>query len=264
MSFGELDTAFSEASYLVNCRPLQLNPTTGDDSYICPNDLLMGRSDKAPVYDVFLDSNLTRRLAHIQKLKKQFWDKWSSSYYQTLVKYHRWRLADRNAQVNDVVLILDKEIHKGKFSLGLIDSVKVDSDGLVRKCTVKYKLPYEGNTVDLQPQRYKYTERNVRGLALIVTAEERASNETIDIDASRPDVDESNHSNDEEDYQDTSENQSTNDAIDDEDSSQVNPDPNDENQVTINTNEQNEDSDKQVLPPTSSGRKRFKKKILDL
>ena len=48
MSIGELDTALAEATYLVNCRPLQPNPTMGEDGFICPNDILMSRSDKLP------------------------------------------------------------------------------------------------------------------------------------------------------------------------------------------------------------------------
>ena len=48
ISFAELDTALAEASYLVNCRPMQPNPAMGEDGFICPNDMMMGRSDKKP------------------------------------------------------------------------------------------------------------------------------------------------------------------------------------------------------------------------
>ena len=69
LSFGEMDTALAEASYLVNCRPLQLSPTLGDDGFICPNDLIMGRSDKAPVIeDRAFDSNLTKKLSHTSNI----------------------------------------------------------------------------------------------------------------------------------------------------------------------------------------------------
>ena len=260
MSFQELDTALAEASYLVNCRPLQLNPTTGDDGFICPNDLLMGRSSKEPVYEPFCDTNLTRRMAHIQRLKDEFWTKWSSSYYQQLVKYHKWRLAERNAQVGDVVLILDKEIAKGKFILGIIDSVKVDPDNLVRKVTVKYKLPQKGNTLELQPQVYKYAERNVRGLALIVTAEERRKNEEIQIDDSRQEA--TIEANDDE---TTNEDESN----EDQESTFV-PQPKLSDPVKIVEKEdapkvdKGPTVDKIQLPPTSTGRTRFKPQILDL
>ena len=62
MSFGELDTALYEASYLVNCRPLQPNPTMGEDGFICANDIMMGRSDKSPPLGDIVDCKLTRRI----------------------------------------------------------------------------------------------------------------------------------------------------------------------------------------------------------
>ena len=104
---------------------------------------------------------------------EEFWERWSNSYYQTLIKYHKWRLRFGNCEVGDVVLVLDKENPKGKFTIGIIDSVKVDDDGLVRKVTVKYKLSQSGEDLQLKLMKYKYAERNVRGLALLLTAAER-------------------------------------------------------------------------------------------
>ena len=75
LSFAELDVALAQASYLVNCRPLQLNPTAGEDGFICPNDLIMGRSSKEPVLTDLLDHKLTRRLSHINKIRDEFWEK---------------------------------------------------------------------------------------------------------------------------------------------------------------------------------------------
>ena len=252
LSFEELDSALQQASYLVNCRPLQLNPTTGDDSFICPNDILMGRSTKNPVQDGIFDNNLTKRMAHVQRIVQEFWSKWSSSYYQSLIKYHKWRLRERDAQPNDVVLILDKEISKGKFTLGIIDSVKTDSDGLIRKATVKYKLPSKGDTMELKTQPYKYAERNVRGLALIVTAEERKQSEAIDID---------DFKNQEESTEDTPKHEDANRTF-------VNQKTTDKTLETTNNNAPKDappaTNNKEELESTSSGRKRFKPKILDL
>ena len=55
-TFGKLHTAVAVCAYLVNCRPLQLNLGASGDGFICPNDLIMGRSG------------------------------WFASYYQRLVK----------------------------------------------------------------------------------------------------------------------------------------------------------------------------------
>ena len=154
-------------------------------SFICPNDIIMGRSDKAPPEGEIFDNRLTRRVSHIRRLTEEFWRKWSQSYYLTLVKYQRWKLKQRNAEPGDVVLILDKEGPKGKFSLGLISSVKTDPDDVVRKVTVKYKLGQSGLNHNLVPSPFKYTERNVRNLALVVTAQEAKEVEEINLDEIR-------------------------------------------------------------------------------
>ena len=73
------------------------------------------------------------------------------------------------------MLILDREA-KGKFTLGEISSVKVDTDQVVRKVTVRYKLNKKGEGNDYFPAADKYVERSVRGLALVLTAEERNYN----------------------------------------------------------------------------------------
>ena len=96
----------------------------------------MGRSDKAPADGDFFDNKLTRRVSHIKRLTEEFWKKWSASYYQTLVKYHKWKLRERNAEPGDVILVLDKEGPKGKFALARISSVKLDKDGVVRTVTI--------------------------------------------------------------------------------------------------------------------------------
>ena len=185
MSFAELDTALAEASYLVNCRPMQPNPAMGEDSFICPNDIIMGRSDKAPAEGEFFDNRFTRRVSHIKRLTEEFWKKWSQSYYQTLVKYHKWKLKTRNAEPGDVVLVLDKEGPKGKFALGRISSVKTDEDGVVRTVTIKYKIDKSDQKNLLIPSPYKYAERNVRNLALVVTAQECNEVEEINLDEIR-------------------------------------------------------------------------------
>ena len=165
-----MDCLLSEASYLVNSRPLQPNPTAGDDGFICPNDVMMGRSDIEPPNLDITDTSLARRASHKQKILAEFWDKWSSSYFQSLVKFHRWQLKSRNAAKGDVVMILDKEAPKGKFIIGIIDSVKVDPDNQVRKVIVKYKTKSVAANLG---NVFKYTQRNVRGLALLIKAEER-------------------------------------------------------------------------------------------
>ena len=266
LSFGELDTALAEASYLVNTRPLQPNPAMGEDGFICPNDLIMGRSDKAPpLVDIF-DTSLTRRVSHLRRLVNEFWKKWSQSYYQSLVKYHRWRLRERNCEPGDVVLVLDREGPKGKFTLGLIDSVKTDSDNAVRKVTVKYKLPQKGDTMDLVPMPYKFAERNVRGLALVITAQERAEVERVNLDDLRSAKQVETVSNLSDDETDQSQDDAENSAAVEEvqDVPAVDTEGAVDVQAPPRLNEDLFSNPSRMLPPTSSGRRRLRPSKLNL
>ena len=178
-TFGQLDSVLAECSYLVNTRPLQLTPAPGaggEDGFICPNDLMMGRSDRAPPVGEFEPTSLTKKVKFMRDIVLQFWDRWSVSYFQRLVKFHKWRLKGRNARPGDIVLILDREAPKGKFTLGEITSVQMDEDKVVRKVMVRYKLKNKGDGVEYKPSADKFMERNVRGLGLLVTAEERLEN----------------------------------------------------------------------------------------
>ena len=290
LTFGELDTALAEASYLVNCRPLQPSPEMGEDGFISPNDIMMGRSDKLPPLTETFDDSLTRRVAHIRRIVNEFWTRWSNSYYQSLVKYHKWRLKTRNAEPGDVVLVLDRQGLgiKGKFTLGVISSVQTDPDNVVRKVTVRYKLPQNSdNPSSYSPNPYKYAERNVRGLALVVTAQERNKVENIDLDTNRFDKnvstedstdkeDSANEKNkedsDNEKDKDESSLKNEDSESNDEQFSQVNPLEEDSsfvNEDVRSLEKENLQVDKdtrnsRVLAPSSVGRKRWKPNKLDL
>ena len=73
LTFGELDTLLSEASYLVNSRPQQHNPSLGEDGFLCPNDILFGRSDMEPPMADIEDTSMTRRAAHKQRIIDKSW-----------------------------------------------------------------------------------------------------------------------------------------------------------------------------------------------
>ena len=84
--------------------------------------------------------SLTKNVKFMRDIILQFWDRWSVSYLQRLVKYHKWRLNNRNAKIGDIVLILAREDSKGRFTLREFTSVKTNEDSIVRKVMVCYKL----------------------------------------------------------------------------------------------------------------------------
>ena len=178
-----------------------------------------------------------------------------------------------------MILVLDREGTKGKFTLGRISSVKTDSDNIVRKVTIRYKLTQPGLNQDLVPSTYKYAERNVRNLALVVTAQECEEIEAINIDEvralNRPEEIEEHTPIDEEENDVQNDNfrhgeaendveSSENEEIFEEDVDETTDELTTEFTESNDTNSSKKNSNLKELPRTSTGRVRWKPKKLDL
>ena len=120
--------------------------------------------------------SLAKKVRFMRSIVLQFWERWYESYYKRLIKYHKWMNRKRNASPGDMVVILDRESPKGKFTLGEIVSIKIDEDNIVRKVMVRYKLKNPRGKSHASGAE-KFMERNVRGLALVVTKEDLDSKE---------------------------------------------------------------------------------------
>ena len=77
LSFCELQTVVYECAQIVNQRPIGKNLCNPEDgSYICPNDLLLGRaSPKTPQGPFEIHVSNKQRLEFIQELVLAFWEK---------------------------------------------------------------------------------------------------------------------------------------------------------------------------------------------
>jgi len=136
----------------------------------------------------------------------------------------------------------------------MVDTVKVDNDGVVRKVTIKYKNPINQNRTQ---SAFKYIERNVRKLALLVKVEERKEFEYVDFDVRRFGQE------NEEDITSTGEDHEEDVTSTGEDNGEKDGIVNGEDQSVQHVVAE-DDINENVLPSTSSGRKRRAPKKLDL
>ena len=70
----------------------------------------------------------------------------------------KWHESRRNLAVNDIVLVHEKSPIKGKYVLAVVESVNESKDGLVRSCTVSYRIPNSKDAKGLGGS--KYSTRN--------------------------------------------------------------------------------------------------------
>ena len=117
LNLNELFTVMKEVATLVNERPIGLKPNSQTDpAYLSPNSLLLGRScdrtNAGPFqskmdFDQDPNSDRTRYLL-VQAITNQFWRKWTTTFFPTLLRRARWHHTQRNLCIGDVCLLRDQ------------------------------------------------------------------------------------------------------------------------------------------------------------
>ena len=141
LSFPELQTFIFEAANLVNERPIAVNRSDLDDgSYLCPNDLLLGRASSSVPGESFEEcTNPKKRFAFIQLLVDCFWKKWIRDFFPYLMIRQKWHTKQRSVCVGDIVLIHDVNASLGQWTLGKINKVYTSNGNVVRNADVQYR-----------------------------------------------------------------------------------------------------------------------------
>lgn len=135
----ELYTCFLEAANLVNQRPIGWIPKDPDDgSFLCPNDLLLGRATSEVPQGPFQSTNNPRkRVEFVQKIVDSFWKRWTRDVLPTLVPSKKWLVERRNVRIGDIVVLSDPNAVRGKWIVGRITEVYPGKDDKVRNVKVK-------------------------------------------------------------------------------------------------------------------------------
>ena len=84
----EMQTVCFKAAYLVNERPIGKHPTDPSDGvYLCPNQLLLGRSSKkAPSGPFSEPTNLKHRHRLVQNVADSLWKQWTRDFLEVQYK----------------------------------------------------------------------------------------------------------------------------------------------------------------------------------
>lgn len=165
-TFGEMQTLLKRAEYIVNSRPLKVQPGSDPEMMapITPMHIMYGRSDiEMPVLKFELNPSLTRRMQFWEEVKKEFWEKWTMLIFGQMVPSHKWRKEARDLVVGDVVLMKEETLASRSYRLGRVEEVFPGKDGHVRRVSVAYKNPGE--------KVFRKTERPIHNLVLIVPEE---------------------------------------------------------------------------------------------
>ena len=151
LTFSELQTCMFEAAQLVNQRPIGVLPSTPNDgTYLCPNDLLLGRaSSKIPQGPFKERTSRKHRCDFIQALISAFWKRWTREVFPNLVLQPKWHTERRNLQKGDVVLVQDSNAVRGKWKMTLVKEPLPSEDLKVRRVRIAYRT-IEGGEQEVQ------------------------------------------------------------------------------------------------------------------
>jgi hypothetical protein len=169
VTFSEMQTVMYESANIVNERPIGTTPTSVEDgTYLCPNDLMLGRSsNKVPAGEFDLTINSRRRLYFVQRVCDSFWKKWITSYFPSLLERPKWHHERRNLCVGDVVIIQDTELKRSQWKLGIVTQANEADDKRVRRVKVEYVNVSSGGGVTRVE-----VERPVQRLVVILAVDE--------------------------------------------------------------------------------------------
>lgn len=147
LTFEELYTLVTQIEACLNSRPLTpLSSDPTDLEPLTPGHFLVG----APLLSL-PDSNsnhmsLISRWQLIQSLNQQFWKRWSSDYLNELQSKMKWKTAQPNVKVDQLVLLKEPNQPPMRWNLARIQKVFPGPDGYVRVVEVRtvhgvYKRP---------------------------------------------------------------------------------------------------------------------------
>ena len=137
-----LATVLAEVEYILNSRPLTyVSSSAGDPQALTPNHILLGHDSPGLPPGVFSEEDLStrRRWRHAQQIVEHFWNRWSKEYVPTLLKREKWTADTRQLQVDDVVIVADKNVPRGRWPIARVTKVFPGSDGRVRSVELKTK-----------------------------------------------------------------------------------------------------------------------------
>ena len=98
-----------------------------------------------------------------------------------LVVRQKWHERTRNLIPGDLVMICDNTKVKAKYRLGVIQSVKKSTDGVIRTATVRYSIVERGGTLgDCGVVTSVRVKRSVQRLSMIMPVEEQESTLSVE------------------------------------------------------------------------------------
>ncbi|GFS36550.1 uncharacterized protein TNIN_389231 [Trichonephila inaurata madagascariensis] len=142
LNFEECSTLLIQIEACLNSRPLtELSPDPSDFNALTPAHFLVG----GPIHQFPEPSEPSRSVALserwnlIQRLRRYFWDRWSTEYLHRLQPRSKWWRTKPNLQLGDMVIVENEQTAPLNWTLGRINKLFFGPDQKVRVVSVNTK-----------------------------------------------------------------------------------------------------------------------------
>ena len=138
----ELMTAITGAEEIVNSRPITYQSSNpADDLPLTPNHFLHGRIGMEMPFEAIDSTSFSMRIRwrRVQELVRHFWTRWLHEWLPALAKRKKWTALRDNIKKDDIVLVMEANIPRGKWPLARVIETFPGKDGRVRTVKINAK-----------------------------------------------------------------------------------------------------------------------------
>ena len=169
LSILQWETVGAEVANAINDMPLALGNNVADFEsmdILTPNRLRLGRNNnRSPVAPMHVTSDPSKFFQENSSIFDCWFECWLTSHVPQLMHHPKWFHTEYHLKAGDVVLFLKKEgVLCETYQFGIVDTVEVSRDQVVRAANVRYRNHEEN--ID------RVTRRTTRQLVVIHRVDE--------------------------------------------------------------------------------------------
>lgn len=140
LTFEEMTTVLTQIEACLNSRPIcRLSDDNTDTQALTPAHFLVGEPLVTPAQRDWTATpeNRLKRWKLLERMAQDFWKRWQEEYLDQLLSRSKWKIDEKNASVDDVVLVRADNAAPTQWPMGRIVRTYTGADGLVRSVDVK-------------------------------------------------------------------------------------------------------------------------------
>jgi hypothetical protein len=139
MTEDDFRTFLSKAMDMINMRPLLKHYSQETEHILTPNDFLLGRC-QIGIVPATTNLPLTKlgvRWRQLEALTNSLWHRFLTEILPELSPRQKWKHEFNNLEVGTLVLIIDPNLPRNVWKIGIVEAIELSRDGFARSATIR-------------------------------------------------------------------------------------------------------------------------------